>query len=467
VNKINEAKLRFTDTELVVIKTIKQHGRCWIIGGTIRDLLLGVNPTDLDLATDLLPTDVMELLRKTDVDIIPDSVALIHGVVRIAVDDGTIDIATLRNDIECDGRHAQIQFTNSIEEDLLRRDLTINAMAMEILDDNCTSFSDVIDPTDGQDDIHRKKILFVRDPVERIAEDALRMIRACRFTALGLDWTLDETTIKAIQDNLDKVSKVSVERVRNEILKAMAYDIPGNFIRALNTCNLLSILIKPVHACIGVEQNEHHAENVYEHLLDSLDACSILDSRPLLRLTALLHDIGKPRTTSIDSIGHIHFYKHEVAGEHIAYTWMKELRFSNNDIQYVTNLIAHHQWRFYTDTRDSTIRTWLRNVGENWQDLITLRSADRQGNRLKKDKGIVTPQTLSLISRLEGILSKKAPIFDGDLAIDGHDIEDLGIKPGPLYKEIYSVIWGIVIQDPSRNNREYLLKYIRRNYDRQ
>lgn len=439
--------------------------KVWVIGGALRDLFLDKTPKDIDLCTDVEPPEVRKIITNLGLTIIPDLTAQEHGITRcVDKDDGSIiDIATLRRDTTCDGRHAKVEFTTDLLADLERRDLTINAMAAKISPDG--SLGEIIDLYNGQQDILDKTIRFVGNPCHRIKEDHLRIIRACRFTALGEGWNIRTTDFQAITDLKQGIHEISKERIRDEILKALAYDKPSNFFRTLHAAGLLAIIFPDLARGVGCEQNEHHAEPVFDHLLRCGDFSTTLTRNLLLRLACFTHDIAKPHTRSTGIDGRIHFYKHEVEGASVMYRWMREYRFSRKDIEYVTKLVRFHQWRFEDNSKDKTIRKWLQAVGKGtWRDLVTLRCADRKGNLKKADRPMITQKMRELMERAQNIIDSGAAIFKEDLAINGHDLKDLGVLPGKIYKEIFSNMLGIVISDPNKNNKVWLSEYVTRNY---
>lgn len=452
-----------TETEALVIRAIHHKGgRIWAVGGVIRDLLLQQKPKDIDLVTDLPPALSAGAMTERGLKVIDDKTAWEHGIIRIASPQGIIDLATLRRDTNCDGRHAEVEFADSIEEDLWRRDLTINAMAAEI--DTEGNLGEIIDVSGGLQDLQAHKIRFVGEPEERINEDFLRMVRAARFTALGSDWRTESLSLRAIRALSENINEVSQERIRDEITKALQYPVPSQFFRTLDTGKLLRHICRPVADTVGIEQNEHHDEEVFEHLMFTVDASVQFTDNVLLRLAALLHDVGKPGTKSTGEDGRIHFYKHEVHGMILADEWLKKLKFSNKEREYVTRLVRNHQWRFQTDSKDKTIRKWLRDVGKDWRDLITLRACDRKGNLAKAGKSAVTRHMRELCERAENILSRGDPVFNTDLAINGNDLKALGIKPGPIYKQIFQDAWALVINEPHKNTKEALLETVRRKH---
>jgi tRNA nucleotidyltransferase/poly(A) polymerase len=458
-------QIKLTATQAELVQLIRDSGhKVWLVGGAVRDLLLEQEPKDLDFCTNLEPTALALMIPGHGFIALPDKTALSHGIVRV-VDKETgkiIDIAALRKDVSCDGRHAQVELSNDIIEDLSRRDFTINAMAAEISPDG--TLGEIIDPFGGRDDLKEKLVRFVGNPLDRIQEDALRMIRACRFTALDENWNcLGKLSISESKEQIRKVSK---ERIRDEIMKALMYKKPSNFFRHLEMCGLLAIIFPDLHKGVGITQNEHHAEPVFDHLMRTVDVSVQMTDNPLLRLAALTHDLAKPHTRTEDERG-IHFYKHEVAGASLVYNWMKEYKFSRAEIEYVSKLVRHHQWRFEDATKPKTIRHWLQDVGRDlWKDLITLRSCDRGGNlkKMQAGKGLVTKKMRELISTVEEMIASGVPLFKEDLAINGDDLIQLGMKPGPAFKEVFSNLIGLVVNDPEKNTKEWLSDYIRRNY---
>jgi len=457
-------RLTLTPTESRVVRAVKKNGgKIWATGGCIRDLLIGLTPKDIDMVTDLRPEKIRHVIENAWMRVIPDNTAISHGIIRIASSEGIIDLASMRKDVACDGRHAETEFASDIYEDLARRDLTINAMAATI--DEEGNIGEIIDPfSEGRTDIDKRRIRFVGKAQDRIQEDYLRIVRACRFTALGAGWELDQHDAKWIKEFAHKIPTVSEERIRDEVLKALSYCKPSHFFRSLQHCGGLELVARPISDCYGIEQNDYHAETVFEHLMLAVDASVDLTDNVLLRMAALFHDVGKPATKSEDDDGDIHFYKHEIQGMILTDNWMRQMKFSNKDRAYVTNLVKHHQWRFMPDSKDKTIRRWLREVGESWEDLILLRCADRKGNLAKAGKAMITGAMRNLIEKATSMIAKGEPIFDGDLAINGEDLKELGIKPGPVYKKIFADMWALVLNEPQRNTKDELTKLVKRKH---
>ena len=253
-------KVNLTQTISTIVQDIQASGhKVWLVGGAIRDLLLEREPKDLDLCTDCLPSVVKLLVNGAGFIAIPDEKAFAHGIVRVVDKDtgNIIDIATLRKDVECDGRHALVEFTDNLLDDLARRDFTINAIAAEI--DSSGQLWELIDPHNGKLHLSRGEIIFVGSATDRIKEDSLRMIRACRFTALGADFHIPPDQQEVMQQYANLVLIVSKERVRDELMKAISYPIPSKFFRSLEERGLLQHTIPELVPAVGCIQNVHHA----------------------------------------------------------------------------------------------------------------------------------------------------------------------------------------------------------------
>jgi tRNA nucleotidyltransferase (CCA-adding enzyme) len=449
---------------LLLSELMEQGYKVWIVGGFIRDFLLGNHPKDVDFATNAHPEQIRAVVNKLGLVEVADHVAFQHGIFKVHIP-GTkdiFDIATLRKDIEIIGtRQARIEYTNSIEEDLARRDFTINAMAVEYPPTNPLK---IIDPFGGQEDLKNKLIRFVGDPDKRIKEDPLRMIRAARIHGvINGDKIIG---IEFIKSNAQSIHSISRERIRDEISKSLKTEFPSIFWRNLKNTNLLEYIMPDLAKGIGCTQNEYHTEDVFDHLLRCLDESVAITNDPTIRLAALFHDIAKPHTKAIGTDGNITFHKHETVGANIVYEWMLRYKFPKKEAIKVSKLVRHHQWYFKEDTSDITLRRWLRDIGKDiWKDLITLRMIDRAGNLKKQGFPLVTKEMQTLIDRVENILANNPVLFIEDLVINGDDIKKhLDIKPGPIYKEIMNNVLGLVIDNPTKNNREYLIQYIKRIY---
>ena len=459
-----------TTTQKHIVRTIESLGKTtWVVGGAVRDLIRGIEPKDIDFATNCCHLTLEKVLIGAGYVVIPDATAKQHGIIRV-VDKTTgelIDIARLRKDVHTDGRHAVVEFTDILEEDLARRDFTINAMAVQINDEG--EEINFVDPFYGKEALKNYLITFVGNAEKRIQEDYLRMVRACRFTALGTLWRISVVDNPSINEYAEKIQLISKERIRDEILKALMYPIPSNFFRNLDACGLLPFIMPAMADTIGVTQNKHHEfDTVFDHLMRAVDASVEFTDNLMLRLSVLLHDIGKPPTRSVDKDGGVHFYSHEIAGASIAYNWMKEYKFSREQLEYVSLMIRQHQWRFTNESRDKTIKKWLEKVGKHrWRDLITLRMCDRKGNKAKQHRPTITRKMKELMQTVQRILDYKEPTSQKDLAINGHDLISMGYKPGKLFKEIFDGLVELILDDPTNNTKEILLEHVRTHYGQQ
>lgn len=457
-------KFKLTATQKRIIAAIENVScTTWVTGGAVRDQIRGVEPKDIDFVTNCCHLRLENVLQKEGLTVIPDQTAKQHGIIRV-VDKDTgelIDIARLRKDCQTDGRHAIVEFTDVLKEDLARRDFTWNAMACQI--DSSGEIINEIDLFNGCSHLQERVVHFIGNMHDRIREDYLRMIRLCRFTALGPDWKLGPPPSQ-VRIHANNITKISKERIRDEILKALMYPKPSNFFRNLDACGLLRYIMPALADTIGVEQNQEHAEDVWNHCLRSLDASVELTDKPMLRLAALLHDVGKPPSKTTDEKG-IHFYSHEIIGTSIVYEWMKEHKFSKEDIEYVTLMIRHHMFRFTDNSTDKAVKKWLNKIGiHQWRDLITLRMCDRKGNLTKAHKPLVTKKMYDLMQTIQRILDHKEPTSRKDLAISGHDLIAMEYKPGKIFQEILDELVELILEDPANNTREILVKYVRENY---
>jgi len=438
---------------LSIVNQFRERGyQCYLVGGSVRDLLLGHPVYDYDFATDAHPETVMRMFRR----VVPTGIK--HGTVSVIMsDDSTYEITTYRSDgAYIDGRRPeQVSFSKTLEEDVLRRDFTINGLAFDVFS------AEVIDYVGGLDDIGRRIIRTIGNPVERFSEDGLRTYRACRFASkLGFD--IDQDTFNAISRTLDVARKLSVERVRDEFKKILETEKPSVGIELLRKCGLLNLFLPELDECYGMDQNKYHIYDIYHHSLYSCDA--VPGDRPLIRLAAILHDIGKAPARREGPDGDYTFYNHEVIGAKLTRRIMKRLRFSNDEIVHVNNLVLNHMFHFTDDWTDGAVRRFMRKVGvENLDDLFLLRIADRKGNGSRD--GIPAP-LLKLKERIDRIIEEENAITVRDLDIDGHVLMDeFNLAPGPLIGRILNDLLEVVLDDPYANRRDILLERSREILD--
>ena len=415
----------------------------YLVGGTVRDLLAGLPVTDYDIATNATPDEVMSLFRRT----VPTGVK--HGTVTVLDRERNYEVTTYRYDGDySDARHPDnIVFADDLIEDLKRRDFTINAMAY-----NPASHT-LVDAFDGVKDFDDKIVRAVGDPEQRFYEDGLRPLRAIRFAA-RFDFAIEPDTFAAIQTVLDRVEMVSAERVRGELMKMLATsERPSYGFELMQQSGLLDMILPELMEGYGVEQNKYHAYTVYLHSLYSCDSAP--KEQPLIRLAALFHDIGKPRTKYFKN-GSATFYNHQVVAVRMTNKIMKRLRFSKKEIEYVSHLVYHHMFGYTEEWTDAAVRRFIRNVGREYiEDLFELRLADWFGNG--RNRGY--PAYLNRLRRRIRIEIEKADAFDvKDLAINGNDVMvSLELPPGPHIGNALDYLLQQVLEDPALNEKEKLL----------
>jgi tRNA nucleotidyltransferase (CCA-adding enzyme) len=422
--------------------------RAWLVGGCVRDLLMGRAHADWDLATDAQPAEVQRIFPRT----IPTGID--HGTVTVLIGQVPIEVTTLRGEgAYSDGRHPDsICFVSDIEDDLARRDFTVNAIAMSPVD------LSIIDPFGGRRDIEARVLRAVGDPRARFAEDGLRVLRAARFVAT-LELDLDPATMAAIRPTLETFRKVSPERVRDEWRKAMKARRPSRAFEVMRQTGILDVTCPELVAEVGVEQNHFHAFDVFHHSVVCLDACV---GDPVLRLAALLHDLGKPATRArSDKTGDYTFYGHEIVGARMAEQVCQRLRLSNDDRARVVDLVRHHIIQYGSDWTDAAVRRWVKRVGpERLADLFALNEADVRA------KGTDASADLTAVAALRDhvgrVLAAGAALSTRDLVVNGHDLmRELGRPPGPWLKVVLEGLLDAVLGDPSRNERGALLSLAR------
>lgn len=426
----------------LILDTIHKAGfEAYIVGGCVRDAVLGKEPSDWDITTNALPGDVKKLFRRT-ID-----TGIEHGTVTVMLGKEGYEVTTYRIDGKYeDSRHpSEVTFTRDLVEDMRRRDFTINAMAYN-------DEEGLVDHFGGIDDLEKKIIRCVGSPVERFTEDALRIMRAVRFAA-QLDYEIEEETRIAIKELSPNLRKISAERIQTELVKLITSDHPER-IRTAYELGITAVVIPEFDKCMWTEQvNIHHMYNVGDHIIETL---RYVRNDRVLRLTMLMHDIGKPETMLMDDEGVSHFYGHELVSAQMADKIMKRLKFDRDTMDRVCNLIKYHDERYPAEP--AVIRRAIHRVGErDFPLLFEVRFADTmaQSTYMRDEK-------LRLIEEAKAVYEKI--ISDGDcvslkkLAVGGNDLIALGIQPGRAIGVILNAMLSDVIDEPTRNNREYLLE---------
>ncbi|XXT21699.1 HD domain-containing protein [Sorangium sp. So ce429] len=432
---------------LGICRRLRERGkRGWIVGGCVRDLLRGQAAKDWDVATDARPDEVVASFRK----VIPTGIQ--HGTVTVLVRGVPYEVTTLRGDgTYSDGRRPdRVEFVDDITADLARRDFTMNAIALDPVDGH------LIDPFGGQKDLEAKVIRAVGDPSERFAEDGLRVLRAARFAAT-LEGSIEPETERAMGSARSRQTFrcVSAERVRDEWLKAMRARRPSVAFEIMRRTELLAITCPEMIESVGCEQNRWHAYDVWGHAMACLDACK---PEPILRVAALMHDIGKPRTRAFSDKTHDYtFYEHERVGAEMAEPILARLRFSNDERARIVALIRHHLICYDDTWTDGAVRRWLRRVTPALApDLYEIGFADALGKGREVTEDIASIGRLR--ARVEALLAAGAALSVKDLAVNGSVLmKELGIPPSKLIGEILERLVELVTEEPEANTPERLL----------
>lgn len=435
-------------------KTLKNAGfEAFLVGGCVRDILLGQEPKDWDITTNAVPDEIISLFPKTFYE---NSYGTV-GVVYEEIDDPRLRIIEvtpyrIESDYGDSRRPDSVSFSKDIHEDLKRRDFSINAIALDPIENV------LIDDFDGQADILSRTLRTVGDPRARFLEDGLRIIRAVRL-ASELGFTISSDTEDALVANADVLKKIAAERIRDEFSRILMSPNGAMAIFLLQRLGLIQYIIPELEEGLHVKQNQAHSFEVFEHLVRSLQ-CAIDKNYPLeVRLAALLHDIGKPRSRRhSEEKNDYTFYGHEVIGAKMTKIILERLKFSRETVEIVTKLVRWHM--FFSDVNQitlSAVRRMVMNVGDKliW-DLINLRICDRVGTGRPKEE----PYRLrKYISMVEEVL--RDPVSVSMLKINGADImQILNISPGPRVGFMLNILLEDIIEDPTLNNREYLVSQV-------
>ncbi|MDD2972366.1 MAG: CCA tRNA nucleotidyltransferase [Lachnospiraceae bacterium] len=435
-------RIDLPDKVKFILDTLLNAGYdAYAVGGCVRDSILGREPDDWDITTSALPEQVKTLFRRT-ID-----TGIQHGTVTIMLEKEGFEVTTYRIDGEYqDSRHpSEVIFTPNLVEDLKRRDFTINAMAYN-------EKTGIVDEFHGMNDLEQKVIRAVGNPEERFTEDALRIMRAIRFSA-QLGYSIEENTRKAITKLAPTLRNISAERIQVELVKLITSDHPF-WLKDAYTSGVTKVILPELDEMMEtVQHNPHHQYTVGEHVLHSLE---YVEKDKVLRLAMLLHDVGKPSRKTTDDNGVDHFYHHAAAGEEIAKKILRRLKFDNDTIYKVTKIVYFHDYKVELTPRG--VRRAMAKIGEDiFPYLFPVKRADVLAQSMYQRQ-----EKLDDLAKLQQLYEKECKagscVSLKTLAVTGRDLIDAGFQPGPELGGILQDLLKIVIDDPACNTRETLLR---------
>ena len=440
---MTDVKIKMPGKVNKIIGVLQEAGfEAYAVGGCIRDSLLGRTPNDWDITTSAKPMEVKALFSHT-ID-----TGIQHGTVTILLDREGFEVTTYRIDGEYeDGRHPkEVSFTGSLEEDLKRRDFTINALAYN-------ETAGLIDIFEGQRDLKDGIIRCVGNAEERFTEDALRMLRAIRFSA-QLGYRIEENTLAAIHKLAGNLEKISAERIQTELLKLMVSPHP-DYLRTAYECGVTKVFFPEFDLAMETPQNHpHHCYNVGEHILHSLIE---VPADKVLRLTMLLHDIAKPQCLTVDEKGITHFHGHEEMGAEMSRVILRRLRMDNDTTDKVCRLVRFHDYGNGVAPDRRIVRRAVNKIGEDlFDDFILVKKADllAQSMYLREEK-------LSNLAAWDAcyreIREAEECVSLRTLAVNGRDLIAAGLQPGRELGDILKQLLDEVLETPEKNEKDYLI----------
>lgn len=444
IRNLKEIKIKVPRKAQYIVETIENAGfEAFVVGGCVRDSILGREPMDWDITTSAKPEQVKTLFPRT-VD-----TGLQHGTVTVMMDKEGYEVTTYRIDGKYeDSRHPkEVTFTPNLEEDLKRRDLTINAMA----------YNDrvgLVDIFGGMEDIGKKIVRCVGDPMERFTEDALRILRAIRFSA-QLGYTIEQETLRAISALAHTLNRISAERIQVELIKLMTSPNP-DYLRVAYQCGVTKVFFPEFDAAMETTQeNRHHCYSVGEHTLHSLLE---VPADKILRLTMLFHDLGKVPTKTVDEKGEAHFYGHGESGAEIARTVLRRLKFDNDTTHIVCKLVKYHDYGSGTEPTARIVRRAVNKIGEDaFPGFFAVKRADIMAqSAYQREEKLAALAAWEQIYR--EICDKKECVSLKTLAVTGSDLIAAGMKPGPALGEVLQKLLELVLEEPECNTKECLLE---------
>ena len=434
---------------LFILNKLNEEGfEAYIVGGCVRDKLLGLIPHDYDITTSAEPQEIKRVFKDFKTILIGEE----FGTIGILIDETLYEVTTFR----IDGKYKNFRkpenviFSKNLVEDLKRRDFTINAMAMD-------SRGELYDPFGGKNDLEDKVLRAVGRPNERLKEDAIRILRAIRFAG-RLNLYIDDELFDAISFERNLLKKISPERIFDEFSKMITSDRPSYYLLLMEETGVLDVIFPELKRTVGFSQfSPYHDKTLFDHLI-----CVMDEVKPdlALRLAALFHDISKVDTLSIGEDGRGHFYGHEILGADLVSEILKRLRVSNKIIDKVKILILDHM-KVHSEMTDKALRRQIKRVGrENVLDLYDLLIADCKCTRIDRDASFI----INRKNRVKELLDEKEMKTEKFLEIDGNDIKALGFNEGKIIGKILKDLENLVLDDPEKNKKDYLLEYINKNY---
>jgi len=408
--------------------------QAFLVGGAVRDFLLGVRAKDWDVATDASPGVIRDLFPATK------SFHLKHGTITLVIKGRHVEVTTFRGPEGGAG--------SGIEEDLAHRDFTINAMAYDLIGGK------IIDPFGGMEDIRRKVVRAVLNPIERFQEDPLRMMRAIRFSQ-EFGYSIVPETLMAITTFSHAMSGVAVERIRDELVRVLMVTRPSVGFNLMRKTGLVQVILPELVEGYRKRQNNFHKYTIYRHIMETVDA---IERNPVLRLSALFHDIAKPRVRERIE-GRWRFFSHAEASAELARQIMRRLQFSNELISRVSILVANHMFDYKKELSDRAIRRFIKRVGaEHVDKLICLRKADDFAHGWGSDYG---DRIEEFSKRIHDQMRRAPALSISDLALNGHDVMAItGLPPGPRVGHILHKLLESVIENPEHNQRQMLIEML-------
>lgn len=442
-------RVPFAVKELNKMFTERGH-ELYLVGGCVRDYLMGKEPHDYDMCTSAFPTETIETLTANGISYTAKGIAF--GTVVAVIDGEEYEITTYREDaLYKDKRHPDsVSFVRDINSDLSRRDFTINAMAMNI------TTGEIVDPFDGKKDLENKIIKSVRDPYLRFDEDGLRILRAMRF-AIKFGFEIEEETKQAMHENVMDLEFVSKERLTEEFRKTLTLNKPISSI-FMEFNDIVSYLIPEIKECVGFNQNnKYHKHDVYEHMLAVVDLADI--NKFEIKMAALLHDIGKPKSYVVGEDGYGHFYGHPAVSKEICVDLLKnDFRLTREETALILNLVEFHD-EYIASTKKS-VKKFIAKHGKDFlDDWFILKNADFNDHIIDKSNVPSWYTDISIIKEFERQLEEEENCFSlKDLAINGNDVKEvLGLKQGKEVGKALNKLFEMVINDEVENTKDALL----------